>query len=227
MRRPPRLFALLAVVTGCSTGTGGGGFFPTDGGGGGEAADLRPAAPVYPPGPYGNKIDDTLADITFKGYRLDVENTDSGSLGFEDDIKLAEYLTGAGVAPKASRKCKCLLITWGAGWCSACKQEQPALKMDIDGDPDFCVLNILQEGNAQGPLATKSDLDAWTQRYQQNFYVVLGSSYTKNLWKGHARNGVISLPFNFVVDAKTMKILDVVQGYRKDIHTYSMGLCGH
>jgi hypothetical protein len=187
----------------------------------------NPPAPMkapYPDGPYGNKVDEPLADFNVNGYRLSTETADwTDADAWATDIKLSEYLHG--VAPNEKRECKCLLITWGAGWCGACQQEQPALKNDINNEDGFCVLNIMQEGNQQGPLASRADVDAWVKRYQQNFYVVQGNAYTKNLWKGHARNGVISLPFNFIVKPSTMKVLEVVQGYRKDIASHSMGLC--
>ena len=34
------------------------------------------------------------------------------------------------------------------------------------------------------------------------------------------------LAFNFIVNPSTMTVLDTVQGFRQDIHTYAMGLCG-
>src|SRR6185369_12280769 len=96
---------------------------------GGVPADLASASGTYPPGPYGMRIGETLADFSAMGYRLTPAQTDSTKLTFEN-IKLSDYLT---------KSCSCLAITIGARWCGACQQEQPALKTVVSQHSDLCV----------------------------------------------------------------------------------------
>lgn len=171
----------------------------------------------YPEGPYGNQEGETLADINFAGYRMSPGNQDPEKLMWDETIKLGEF--------HANPACKCLLVTWGATWCGACQQEQPALVADIQKDPSFCVINILQEGPKNGTLATQSDVKEWASHFQQNFPVVIGTKQTQSLWNGWAMNGVIGLPFNFIVQPRTMKVLGNVQGFSPTIHDEAMALC--
>jgi hypothetical protein len=94
---------------------------------------------------------------------------------------------------------------------------------DVGADPSFCVLGILQEGQAQGSTATRADVDTWTQYFQQNFAVAQGASKTDALLSGFG--STIGLPFSFVVKPSTMKVLDVVQGFDPQIHDNAMALC--
>ncbi|MSP60408.1 MAG: hypothetical protein EXR72_08710 [Myxococcales bacterium] len=191
-------------------------------GGGGPSADMTAppdlAKAAYPAGPYGNKVDQTLANQHFEGYRLAPGHTDSAEETWEEDISFGDFA--------ANPACKCLLITYGAGWCGACKQEQPKLVAEIEEDSSFCVLGILQEGNSMSP-ATKADADNWTRAYKQNFPVVLGTSQSKNLWNGHAKGSPpsIGLPFNMVVHPRSMKVLQVIQGYDPNIKKVAMAAC--
>jgi hypothetical protein len=86
------------------------------------------------------------------------------------------------------------------------------------------VLGIVQEGRAQQSMATQDDVDAWTTHFNQNFTVAQGSKTTERLLSGFGTT--IGLPFSFVVDPASMKVLDVVQGFSPDIHDHAVSLCG-
>jgi hypothetical protein len=186
------------------------------------ASDMRqqPAVDMamvtYPAGPYGNQTGDTLADFTAAGYRLSRTQTDSSMLTWDTNIKLSDF--------HANSACKCMVVTIGATWCGACQQEQPTLVSDISSDPNFCVLGILQDGPNQGTPATQTDVDNWTQQFFQNFPVVKGTTTTDNLMQGYG--STIGLPFSLIVNPTTMKVLDSVQGYDSQIHSYATSLCG-
>jgi hypothetical protein len=175
--------------------------------------DLAP--PPYPPGPYGNQMGDTLRDYTLAGYRLSPAQTDSTKLTWDTSIKLSEF--------HANSTCACLLISMGASWCPACMDEQPALADDVATDPSFCVLEILQEGLQMGVVATHADVDAWTQQFMENFYVVQGTALTEHLFDGYG--STIGLPFNLIVKPSSMTVEGVVQGFESDIYTKAMQLC--
>jgi hypothetical protein len=180
---------------------------------GAPAPDLAQVA--YPAGPYGNQIGDTLRDLTLAGYRMTPQQTDSTKLPWDTAIHLADF--------HANPACTCLLITVGASWCEACVEEQPALITDVSGDPGFCVLGILQEGMQQQVIATRDDVDAWTQQFQENFTVALGTRLSEHLFDGYG--STIGLPFNLIVDPHTMQVLDNVQGFESQIYQHATQKC--
>jgi hypothetical protein len=182
--------------------------------GGTAAPDMAQVA--YPAGPYGNQIGDTLRDLTLAGYRMTPDHTDSTQLTWDTSIHLADY--------HANPSCACMLITIGASWCQACQEEQPSLADDVAADPGFCVLGILQEGMQQQVIATKDDVDAWTQQFQENFTVALGTRNSEHLFDGYG--STIGLPFNLIVDPRSMQVLDNVQGFDPQIHQYATQKCG-
>jgi hypothetical protein len=124
----------------------------------------------------------------------------------------------------ANPACKCLVITIGALWCSACQDEQPSLATDVSGDPSFCVLGILMDGQNQGVAATKADVDTWTQYFKQNFTVAQGTPASENLLNGFG--STIGLPFSFIVKPQTMTVLSTVQGFDPQMHANATALCG-
>jgi len=177
------------------------------------------SATGYPQGPYGSAITFTLDDFTSYGYRLAPGQTDSTQLPWTS-IDVAEY--------HENPVCKCLLVTVGATWCGDCQAEQPMLVQAHAQDPSFCVMGILQADDANGTQqnATKADVDAWTQEFKQNFYVVQGTDETMQaLVVGHGQ-GSVALPFSLVVRPDTMKVVGQIAGVNLDAHDYAMGLCG-
>ncbi|HEY8039371.1 MAG TPA: hypothetical protein VIF15_06235 [Polyangiaceae bacterium] len=200
-----------------SNGSGGGDDGGPGTGPGSDAGSLDPGA--YPPGPYGSAPGFTLNHFTAQGYRLGPGQTDSTRLPWVT-IDTDEY--------HQSPVCKCLVVTVGATWCGDCQAEQPMLTQEHAQDPSFCVLGILQadigpSGNQQN--ATKADVDAWTQQFKQNFYVVQGTAVTmQDLVVGHGQ-GSVALPFSLVVRPDTMKVVGEVAGVNLQVHDYAMGLC--
>src|SRR5262249_53781927 len=151
------------------------------------------------------------------------DHTDPDGLMWDTAIKLSDY--------HANPNCKCLVISWGATWCEACQQEQPSLVSDVGGDPNFCVLEILQEGPKQNVTASMGDVHDWAARYNQNYYVVGGTKATSMLWNGWGTpvgggQMQIALPFSFIVNPSTMAVLGNQQGFKGSIHEQAMSLCG-
>jgi hypothetical protein len=227
MRRRGWLAAALAAASlgACSSGGGGdlrnhfadGGTLGHDMAGG--AGDMA-MAPSYPAGPYGNQVGQTLADFSMEGYRLTPQQTDSSQLSWDTSIRIADFY-----ARGQTGDCACMLITVGATWCSACQDEQPSAISDVQSDPTFCVLGILQEGQNPGVNASQSDVSAWTQSFHQNFTVVQGSASTEALFNGWDQGGGIGLPFNLILQPKTMHVLDGIQGFSPDIYSIAKSDC--
>lgn len=201
-------------------------FHPTNGGNqdmamapAGDMAQPPPpdmAKPPYPAGPYGNMMGNTLADIALEGYRLTPTMQDSSQLTYDNTIRLSEFHNNP--------SCKCLFITIGAGWCGPCQEEQSGLIADVMNDSSFCVLNVLLEGQSQTALATQQDVYTWTQQFMQDFYVVRGTQSVANQFENGYGNS-IGLPFNFVVDPKTMSILWQFSGYDPMGYQDAMSYC--
>ena len=222
-------FAVAGMVLACSSASKPGYSPPADDGGGDDgsansssssSSSSGGSVPGYPPGPYGSSVGFTLNDFSASGYRLGPGETDSTNLPWTT-IDVAEY--------HASPVCKCLLVTVGATWCGDCMAEQPMLVQSHAQDPSFCVMGVLQAdigSNGMQENATKADVDAWTQMYKQNFYVVQGSDETMyKLIDGHG-NGSVGLPFSLIVKPSTMKVVGQIAGVNLNAHDYAMGLCG-
>lgn len=200
----------LLLIAGCGSPGGNGAGDAVIGGG----PDLASAPnPVLS---YGHEVGQVMPDFTAAGYRLSPAETDSARLTWDPGIELYEY--------RADPSCKCLLITVCALWCTACQREQAQLVTDVSRDPSFCVLAIVQDGPVKQVMATRQDVDAWTQRYSQNFSVVQGTPSTEMLLSGGSGSAV-GLPLGFVLDPATMKVLDVVEGFVTSIHDDAVALC--
>jgi hypothetical protein len=197
------------ALTACSSGAAG-----TDNNGGGDIAN-----DPYPAGPYGNSVGQTLYQFSLPGYRLSPQQTDSTKLPFDPAIDLIEY--------HRNPTCKVLVVTVAATWCGSCMQEQPALIDWVASDPSFCVYGILQASlqGGQQEVATKADLDTWTQQYKENFAYTQGSEGSEYaLIMGQNGSSTVGLPFSLIVRPRDMKIVGIVQGSRSDLHDYAMSL---
>jgi len=225
--------AFASMVLACSSASKPGFSPPADDGGGDDGSATSSSGsgsssgassgggdvPGYPPGPYGSSPGFTLNDFSASGYRLGPGQTDSTKLPWTT-IDVAEY--------HQSPVCQCLLVTVGATWCGDCMAEQPMLVQAHAQDPSFCVMGILQADigpNGMQENASKADVDAWTQMYKQNFYVVQGDDETMfKLVVGHG-NGSVGLPFSLIVKPSTMKVVGQIEGVNLNAHAYAMSLC--
>jgi hypothetical protein len=211
---------LVGVLAGCGGATRGSSTGPgpmsgdqADGGGVPQMMQTPDPGP-YPQGPYGGEKGNTLPNLALEGYRLTPAQTDSTMATWATDIHLGEY---------RKPDCKCLVVTLGALWCTACQDEQPQLISDVANDPSFCVVGIVLEGEMQGSMATRMDVDTWTHTYKQNFTVAKDTAAVEQLLYPYMQ---IGLPFSYIVKPDTMKILDVVQGFDPGIHGNAQALCG-
>lgn len=54
---------------------------------------------------------------------------------------------------------------------------------------------------------TKDDLDNWAGEFHQNYPVMMSDGKVhQQIWRGWDNNGVIGLPFNMILDRKTMQV---------------------
>jgi hypothetical protein len=104
---------------------------------------------------------------------------------------------------------KIILATTSAGWCTACIEEQPALKrfQETYGESGLFILVALFE-DASYNAATSELAASWQRQYALPFDVVadtdfkLGRYYNREL-----------TPMNMLVDVNEMKILRISTGF--------------
>jgi hypothetical protein len=68
---------------------------------------------------------------------------------------------------------------------------------------------VIIQNSSRGP-ATKANVDSWVSAYACNYDVVLDPTGGKSIFPG--TGGTIGLPYNLIVDPRTMKITKIIQG---------------
>lgn len=147
-----------------------------------------PATGEYPSGSYGLSLGAVVPNVSLNGYR---EGT--GTWGA---IKLSDYYD-----PTGARGVKGVLITVSASWCGPCQEEARDL-VRMFASPYKArgakFLTAMIENSSRAP-ATQTTVDSWIKFAGTNFDIVADPSAL--LLKSGA-----SLPFNLVVDPRTMKV---------------------
>jgi len=223
------IFALLGAIAlmGCGAkGTGGG---DGDGDGKDDGKDdgkenLAPAFPegtgqqaanakAYPAGPYGVGKGSTIANYKFVGYAnaMKVNNALQG-------IELADFYNPTGtdvfaegsVYDVGSPKPKAILIDVASVWCGPCNFEAdkilPGLYAEYHPKGGEFLLQ-LADGPTPGKAATSKSLYNWTSQYDVNYPATIDPTY-----KLGALFDAAAYPSNFIIDARTMKIVEVIAG---------------
>ena len=147
-----------------------------------------PATGDYPSGPYGLSVGSVIPNLSLNGYR--------GGTGTWGALKLAEYYD-----PTGSRGAKGLLITVSAAWCGPCQEEAKDLVDMFSASykaRGAKFLTAMIENTSRNP-ATQTTVDSWIKMAGTNFDIVADPS--AQLLKSGA-----GLPFNLVVDPRTMKV---------------------
>ncbi len=152
---------------------------------------------AYPEGPYGTGEGDIMQPGTFSGYfntsaddGLAVEKT------YRNDITLQEIRQLEGFTHA--------LIVVGAEWCKPCREEAEALPgfyKDKWSSKGGYLLGILTQDRNFGP-ANQGVIEDWGEKYHTNYTLVHDpTDYISSVFAPP------TVPFNVVVDLKTMKIL--------------------
>ncbi len=155
---------------------------------------------VYPPPPYGVAEGSTIADITFAGLR----NPKSANYNFSgekiEQISLRDYYNPTGDTTRP----RMLLIAASAGWCGPCRLEadesMPNYKFWNPKGAEF--LTALFDSNTAGTPAAPTDATSWSKTYKLEYPMVLDPQQ-----KLGAYANLQAVPFNLVIDLKTMTIV--------------------
>lgn len=167
--------------SGSSTDTGNGGTDVGDGSGdtGGVASD-------YPAGPYGTSVDAVIANHVFQ----QIDGTD---LSFGD-------LRDAGKTV--------LFLNTAAGWCTACREEQPAIEAlygQYAGQGLEVLVTVFEDNSSA--VATLEFVESWRDQYSLSFPVVLDEAFVMQDYYDAS-----ATPMNMVVNLRTMEIVYISTG---------------
>jgi hypothetical protein len=160
---------------------------------------------VYPPGPYGHGLNAVIENLEFLGWRDPVGAAyDPSTL---ETIRLGDYYDPAGAQTEL------IVLNAAAVWCTVCQAEMRDMHKNGTYDAyrqrKVQVFGTLFQDSAGDP-AKPSDLVIWGQSEvrQIAFPLVLdpalkmGPYFTSD-----------ATPLNLVIDARSMRIIDVMMGY--------------
>lgn len=162
------------------------------------------SAYTYPPSPYGMRVGTTVPDTAFIGWR------NPSATGFEPDavetIRFSDFYD-----PDGTKGIKLIYVISSAEWCPPCRQEYSSFK-NTGAAIDYkakgvAFLGTLFQQNNEEP-ADYATGKRWGDQYSVNFPFVVDPTHKASLF---ATSGAI--PFNFIIDARTMEMIETVEGY--------------
>lgn len=203
--------------TQCDSGEGGGGA-------GGARGSGAPAE-CYPAGPYRVSPGSVIANFALPGYARPAAGIgESHRLACAPEtapascLTLGDFYNPSGDAsyqagdkfPEGEAKPKALLINISAVWCGPCKQEAARV---FPGEyaalhpQGLEILVVLVDGENQGEAATWDNLDNWVTSFPVSYAAARDPDYQLGVLFDTS-----AYPVNVLVDARTMKIEEMVTG---------------
>lgn len=168
------------------------------------AGNFEPAQ-AYPAGPYGHGVGAVIENLEFYGWRDPVAvNYDSSEL---TPIKLGDFYDPNGTQTEI------IVLNAAAVWCTVCQAEMR--DMHNSGTYQSFLARKAQVfgtlfQDASGNPAQPQDLTIWasSSARQIPFPLVLDPALKMGIYFASD-----ATPLNLVIDARTMRILDVMMGY--------------
>jgi len=180
--------------------TGGASHPPT---GSTEIAPGSGQAVAYPAGPYGTEMGSVVENISWLGWK---NGKDVGyDQGAFERVSLSDFYD-----PDGSKGSKLLIINASAVWCGPCNLEARHMR-DANTYATFHAKGVdflwtLFEDANHDPVKPQ-DLTNWGNRYAVDYPMVLDPSL-----KTGAYFATDATPLNFLVDTRTMRIVDIIMG---------------
>lgn len=163
-----------------------------------DQPDTAPPPCPYPSGPYGIGQGKVLSpSLTWDGY---VKGVDTISTLTPADIFDCDGKKGINA----------VLIDESATWCGPCNQEAADLPMAMQtwSTQGVMIVTLMVE-NIQHKQADTSTALEWRNQYKLSPLAnVMADPYFS-----FAHMGTVGLPMNILVDPRTMKIINVIEGY--------------
>jgi hypothetical protein len=195
------LFVSLVFVAACGSSKSGGydpgQQAPSDAGGG---ASVDPGPTDYPRGPYGMQEGEVFPDVALQGYRA--------AAGAWTTIQLKDYYD-----PDGAKGVKGLYVTIAAPWCEACVAEGKSLPDRYANEykaKGARFLAAVAQDDAHQP-ATQKTVDDWISVFKTN-YDIAADGALKCAPKDASGGGSIALPYSYVIDPRTMRIVQINSG---------------
>jgi hypothetical protein len=173
---------------------------------------VNPEGAAYPPGPYGvtprlgSAPGQVLPNFTFRGF-VD-GNLDNGI----HTVSMADLHDPEG------RRNKVLHLMEAAMWCPVCSGQtsEMAVMEPILRSEGLVVVQAVLDGPSRGVGPDRCDLASWVETRELRFTVVFDV--------GARRVGPIAeleaVPWNALIDTRTMEVLDVMEGAPNDYEAY-------
>jgi len=163
---------------------------------------------AYPPGPYGHGLGAVIENLEFLGWR------DPAGIGYDpsvlETIRLGDYYDPAGTNTEL------IVLNAAAVWCTVCQGEMRDMHKngtyEAFRDRKAQVFGTLFQ-DIDGNPAKPSDLVIWAASAvrQIAFPLVLDPALKMGIYFTSD-----ATPLNLVIDARTMRIIDVMMGYSSD-----------
>ncbi len=201
--------ALSSAVVGCTSQEPAPAFKPD-----GQTAPQQPTKAAYPDGPYGVSKGSVIEPFEFYGFHNPALSADPNNM---EKVNLALFYnpTGTDTFPADSpyrpgeAKPKVLLIDVSAFWCPPCQQEsKTTLPTEYPNyQPRGVEFPLELNQDLQGGPAQPKDLVKWTTQYKTAWPSVIDPTS-----KLAPLNEQDAFPGNFLIDLRTMTILEAIAG---------------
>jgi len=204
--RGARLLSVLPVVAtfACSSPAGDSAPVDTDSGATIDTGPIDPPPPTeidgYPVGPYGMKVGMVFPNLTLHGYR--------DGKGAWTDLAVKDYYDKDG-----SKGVNGLYLTVSAPWCAGCVAEGKSLPGMYTSKYKALGARFLTAlvQDASSKPATQSTVDTWVTTYKTS-YDIAEDGAMETVPRDASGGGSIALPYNYVIDPRTMRITQINAG---------------
>jgi hypothetical protein len=169
--------------------------------------DDTPLAPAsaYPSGPYGRGLGAVIEDLAFLGWRDPVAASYDPAL--LEIVRLSDFHDPTGT------RTKLIVLNASAVWCTVCQFEMQDIRQRNHHQGYLArgaqIVGTLFEDGRGGP-ATPQDLELWGSRptHEIGFPLLLDPGFKLSVYFTSD-----ATPLNLIIDATTMRILQVMMGY--------------
>jgi thiol-disulfide isomerase/thioredoxin len=154
----------------------------------------------YPKGPFGWQVGQVFPNLTFQAKL--------GGKGAFVEVSTKDYYDRDG-----SKGITALYLTVSAPWCPACQSEGRSLPRDFSSKyaaRGARFFTLLAEDANHEP-ASKSTVDAWIAAFGTNYDIGIDPTYSA-LPKDKNGGGSVAIPYNYLIDPRTMRIKSIVSG---------------
>lgn len=165
---------------------------------------------TYPAGPYGTRLGATIENLELYGWRSPTGA--SFDLARAETIRFSDYYNAEGVAGQGVEY---ILLNVVASWCSVCRREYTEMASNqvyaTLAPRGLEIIGVLYEDNNSDP-SRFVDMSNWAQAFSVSFPFVNDPGFKTGRYFDRS-----ATPMNMLIDARTMKIIEVGTGYRPDM----------